>query len=494
MKRIIVGEVMHESSSLAKYPTEEINFRRTLMWHEKEDVFNLCKIRFRDYLTGIMEGGAAIGLEIVPAFCAFASPSGKISQRCFESLKESFFAGVDDSIPIDGFCLAFHGAGVSESEADLEGAFLEEIRSRFGWETPIVMTLDPHANITEKMIKNADLLVPSKLYPHIDTYETGELAARFMKTLIEEPDKLKMHVEKIPILLPITMGCTDNEPMKSILQYCNGKEKIENIKYSVFVQGFPYSDIEDCSCAAVVITDGDIVLAEAAAKDIADYVYDRREELRSDCLSVKEGLDEAETYIKEGKKIIVINETSDNPGAGTPGDGTWLLREMLERNIEKTCIGAINDPEAVQEAIRSGVGTTLNLLVGGKTDDQHGEPVRIQNAYVKSICDGKYCILSDMTHGQPVNFGASVRIQAGNVDVIIASNSYQIMDDGIFSLLGIDFREYNIIGVKSAQHFKAYFKKFTDHIITVDPPGISTGNLETLNLKKIKRPIFPLDF
>ena len=87
-----------------------------------------------------------------------------------------------------------------------------------------------------------------------------------------------------------------------------------------------------------------------------------------------------------------------------------------------------------------------------------------------------------------------MRIQAGNVDVIIASNSYQIMDDGIFSLLGIDFREYNIIGVKSAQHFKAYFKKFTDHIITVDPPGVSTGNLETLNLKKVKRPIFPLDF
>ena len=28
---------------------------------------------------------------------------------------------------------------------------------------------------------------------------------------------------------------------------------------------------------------------------------------------------------------IIINESSDNPGGGTPGDGTHLLRELLKR-------------------------------------------------------------------------------------------------------------------------------------------------------------------
>ncbi|HIZ59987.1 MAG TPA: MlrC C-terminal domain-containing protein, partial [Candidatus Dorea faecipullorum] len=60
-------------------------------------------------------------------------------------------------------------------------------------------------------------------------------------------------------------------------------------------------------------------------------------------------------------------------------------------------------------------------------------------------------------------------------------------------LLGIDVRQYNIVAVKSAQHFKAYFKHLADHIISVDPPGISSGNLHQLPLKHIKHPIYPLD-
>ena len=132
-------------------------------------------------------------------------------------------------------------------------------------------------------------------------------------------------------------------------------------------------------------------------------------------------------------------------------------------------------------------------MLGGKTDALHGAPVALEDVYVKAITDGKYNIMSPMTHGQPVNFGRTVRLQKGNVDIVVASNAFQIMDDGIFLLLGIDVKEYNIVSVKSAQHFKAYFEKISENIITVDPPGISTGNLETLPLQHIQRPIFPLD-
>ena len=69
---------------------------------------------------------------------------------------------------------------------DVEGAVLEEIRRRFGYEVPIVVTLDPHANITRKMIESKALLLPSKLYPHTDTYETGEKAAQLLKDLLDQ--------------------------------------------------------------------------------------------------------------------------------------------------------------------------------------------------------------------------------------------------------------------------------------------------------------------
>lgn len=114
-------------------------------------------------------------------------------------------------------------------------------------------------------------------------------------------------------------------------------------------------------------------------------------------------------------------------------------------------------------------------------------------AYVKCICDGKYDLLSPMTDGQPVNYGRTVRLICDNVDIIVVENAFQVMDEGTFLITGINFREYNLIALKSSVHFRAYFRKFTNYIITVDPLGLSTGDLGSLNLKNVRRPIFPLD-
>ena len=47
---------------------------------------------------------------------------------------------------------------------------------------------------------------------------------------------------------------------------------------------------------------------------------------------------------------MVINETSDNPGGGTPGDGTHLLRAMVEAKLSDACFGFIVDPAAAEAA------------------------------------------------------------------------------------------------------------------------------------------------
>ena len=411
MKRIVAGQIMHESSSLAKYPTEVENFRKTLIWFEKNDVFQLSEIGMRDYLTGIIEKSMTLGMEIAPCFCTFASPSGVISASCFQTLTDRFFAGIDAGQPIDGFCLALHGAGVSEEEPDVEGAILEEIRRRFGFDIPIVVTLDPHANITRKMIESKALLFPSKLYPHTDTYETGERAAQLMMDLLDQKISPEMYVKKLPLLIPITKGCTAEEPMKTLLEKCSEKENIEGMIACTFVHGFPYSDIEECGASVVVITDGDQKLAQAAANDIGDYVMENRKNFLSDCLSVTQGVDLAEALLAKSHGPIVMNEASDNPGAGTPGDGTFLIRELLKRNITKTCCGAMIDPQTVDLAVRAGVGSKLNVMLGGKTDALHGEPIALEDVYVKAVTDGKYNLMSPMTHGQPVNFGTKMCIR-----------------------------------------------------------------------------------
>ncbi|WP_443798194.1 M81 family metallopeptidase, partial [Burkholderia vietnamiensis] len=45
---------------------------------------------------------------------------------------------------------------------------------------PIAVALDLHANVTQKMVDHADVIVSFKTYPHVDMYETGEHAARLL--------------------------------------------------------------------------------------------------------------------------------------------------------------------------------------------------------------------------------------------------------------------------------------------------------------------------
>ena len=58
----------------------------------------------------------------------------------------------------------------------------------------------------------------------------------------------------------------------------------------------------------------------------------------------------------------VIHETSDNCGGGSPGDGTHLLRAMIEARLPDACFGFIVDPEtsAAAPAETGGGGRRAN--------------------------------------------------------------------------------------------------------------------------------------
>ena len=69
-----------------------------------------------------------------------------------------------------------------------------------GWNIPIAMSCDLHANVTDDMLKEADAGVfGMKMYPHIDKFETGYLA---MKTLIA---KIRGEVKPVTAYCPIPM-------------------------------------------------------------------------------------------------------------------------------------------------------------------------------------------------------------------------------------------------------------------------------------------------
>ena len=75
---------------------------------------------------------------------------------------------------------------------------------------------------------------------------------------------------------------------------------------------------------------------------------------------------------------VVVNETSDNPGGGAPGDGTHLLRALLDARPEGAVFCGICDAAVVQQAHAAGVGATISVSLGGKTDSAARRSDRMQ--------------------------------------------------------------------------------------------------------------------
>lgn len=95
--------------------------------------------------------------------------------------------------------------------------------------------------------------------------------------------------------------------------------------------------------------------------------------------------------------------------------------------------------------------------------------------------------------GAPMDYGKTVRLRQGNVELIAVSDRFQTYDDRPFIMTGCDMSQYKILGLKSMNHFHGYFQSRADAIVTADPPGQCPINLKLYQYKNIEHPILPLE-
>lgn len=487
MFKIAIAQFQHESNTFAKFTTKLDRFQQTNLT-EGQEIIDFSHSGVLDYVSGaVLTGEKYDDVELIPLYSAYSMPSGTIDGETYDFIANNIISRLrQHADDLDGLCFVLHGAGVSERTLDLEGSMLKACREILGPNKPIVATLDLHANISEEMIQNADALVSCKCYPHSDTYETGCKAMDILHSILAGQYKPHMVVKKIPMLMQMGMASTTCEPMKSVVEMFAKVESRPSMIDCTFVHGFNSGDTPFTSAAVISIaTDGET--ARAAAEEVGEKVWLRRSDFYKTVVAPSDGVKAA----KKLAKPVVINESSDNPGGGSPGDSTHLLRALVESDVTRCCFASIVDPETVAKAVAAGVGNTVDVAIGGKIDGLHGAPVEVKNAYVRSISDGKVFLRSRMMHDYPTFFGTTVRLVIdGRVDVIVCEVPNQIMDDSIYELMGIDVRKYDYIGLKSSVHFRDYFAGVTDiakSIVTVDGPGICTGDLFSYDFKQLPR-------
>jgi microcystin degradation protein MlrC len=483
--RIAIGEFSHEANTFIRNEVQ-LEYMKQLAWHHGQELLE-HNTGYRDYLGGMIDAASAHDVEVLPTFSAHAGASGTLARDAYELARTELLTALEAALPVDAVCLALHGAAIANGCDDPEGDILSRVRALVGPDVPVVVTLDLHGNITQEMVDYSDLLLGVNFYPHVDKYDRGVEAIIRAVQIVRGEIRPTAYLALPPMLIPST---TSEDPsIHAINEACWAWEAKPGVLDCTFFHGFGWTDLPRAGVSVYAATNNDPALAKAAADDVAAFIWSRRDTFLVEPVSPAEAIERA--LAVEGQPVV-INDGSDDPGGGAPGDGTYLLQAMLDAKLTNACFGFIVDPEVADQAHAAGAGSTIQIRLGGKVDDWHGESIETA-AYVKTVTDGRFIHSSPMSAGSPADYGRCARLQIEGIDVIVASFRTQTIDQEIFLLHGIDISRYKIVGLKSSDHFRAGFRPLAAAIFGCHTRGLVSADFTTFPYKRLQRPIWPLD-
>ena len=382
-----------------------------------------------------------------------------------------------DQNAVDGIYVSMHGAGVAEGHHDLEGDTLELLRNKVGPDIPIVFTLDLHSTLTEKMARNANAVSIYRTYPHTDAYEVGyEVGAILMGTLLGQI-KPVIAVKHIPLLIgPPLNVVTADMPMKLVYDKAREMQRtIPGVLTCCPAHGFMQQDIPTAGAGVMVTTDDDHKLAQKLADELADLMWSFRKEFWIEL----PGPEETIRLARQSDKPVAISDSGDNIGGGGAGDGTHLLREILNQRVRSAFV-QIYDPKATEAAFNAGTGAVISVEVGGWSDKLYGPPVPVT---------GKVTRLSQ--EGDP--WHKSARIDLNGVTLLLNNTRIGPNDQANVRSMGINPELYQMTVCKGSFAFRPQYPESIYNYIMSATPGFVSADLSTFEWKNIQRPIFPLD-
>ena len=484
--KILVGGIYHESHSFSSEPTNLESFKKVLLLEGTEVIEKLRGTVSE--MAGFIEGAEKFGFEIIPTLWAWSVSTAPVQAETLDYLIDTVRQRFEKEKAVDGILFALHGAMVAEQSLDGDGYVLSKLRELAGDEIPISVTLDLHANISELMVEKANIIVGYDTYPHIDQSERGLEAAELLVKTIKGQIKPVIAFEKPPIAIVPQKQLTDTFPMKELISLAHRSEAESEILSVTIAGGFTYSDVPEMGPSILVVADNNRELARQHAKKIAERLWEMKEDFIPHLQSVEEAVDEA---IKSESHPVILADVGDNIGAGTPGDSTFILRELIARNTESSVV-IIADEEAVEEAINIGVGQIAKLSVGGKIDKLHGDSIEIVGK-VRLISDGVFTNRGHMRDGIVEDMGRTVVVESDGIKIVLTEIKMPPWNLEQLRSIGIEPLRQKIIVLKSAVAFRAAYEPIAGKIIEVNSAGLSATNLTKFDFKNIRRPIYPLD-
>ncbi len=485
--RVAVAGFMHESNTFNPLPADRAAFAGQALTFGPALLEEWRPAHHE--VGGYLEELAAQGAEVLPLAMGWAVPSGPVADAVLDEVADFLIKEIQRQHP-DGLLLALHGAMVAQSHLDGDGELLTRLRQALGPELPIVITLDLHGNLSERLLAQCQAAVAYRTCPHVDQRECGRRAARLLCRTLRGEIKPVQALVKPPTIVHIMVHDTSLPPMKILLDEARALEARPGILAVSLLPGFPWSDVPQMGPAIVVVANNNAELARTEAERLGKMLWDMRQQLAANLPDPAAAVAMA---LKADKPPVVLVDTGDNVGGGSAGDSTVLLAEMIRQGATEgvVCLFA---PEEVQQCAAAGVGQEVKLRVGGKVDNLHGEPVEITGK-VRLLHDGAY-VEPQVRHGgkrlNHMGLTAMVEMPGHNL-LVLNSLRHPPFSLGQLTCLGIQPQQMRLLVVKAAIAYKAAYLPIAGTVIEVDTPGLTAVNPRRFTYKHIRRPIYPLD-
>jgi microcystin degradation protein MlrC len=484
--RIAVAGFMHESNTFnplrtdrAAFAAQSLTFGPALL-----DEWKDAHHEVGGFLTAI----AVSGDEAVPLVMAWATPAGPVVDGVLDEVTDYLIDGLRRHKP-DGLLLALHGAMVAESYPDADGEVLSRLRKALGPDFPIVVTLDLHGNVSQRLIDNCDIALAYRTCPHVDQKECGLRAYFLMHEMIRGGVRPCRALAKPPVIVNIMTHDTSLEPLRSFMGEAQHMELRPGILSVSVLPGFAYADVPQLGPSVIVVAD-DPALARREADRLAGRLWEARDRLVAELPDAATAVAQA---LQADRLPAVLVDTGDNVGGGSAGDGTVLLAEMLRQGATDgvVCLFA---PDEVRRCAAAGVGGQVRLTVGGKVDRLHGEPVAVAGR-VRVLHDGTYVEPLVRHGGKRVNhmgLTALVEVEGRNL-LVLTSLRHPPFSLGQLTCLGIRPEGQRLLVVKAAIAYKAAYTPLGGTAIAADTPGLTAVNPTRFTYRHVRRPLYPLD-
>ena len=489
--KIVIAQMQHETNTFSPVPTpwEAFGNDGPFLGRAAYDAMKGTRLP----MAAFIDLAEAAGAQIVTPIAAWANPSGPVDGRAYDRICAQICEEIGKGC--DAVFLDLHGAMVvADRTDDGEGMLLERIRA-VAPTVPIAVSLDLHANVTDRMVRNCTAIAGYKTYPHVDPYESGQLAGSIVLRAMKGEVKPVMAWGNVPLLAQTLRQNTGEKPMKDCVEAARAAENRGLLAATAF-GGFQQADIHDAGLSAVVVADGDRPAAESACKSILDVAWKHKEEFVYRGEPLEQAIARAKQMAESGGGPVLLLDHADNCASGANQDTMYVLKEALRQGLTDIAVGPVRDPEAVAQMVRAGVGARITLKVGGKMDmpsiGRKGEPLELTGV-VRAITDGEYTITGPQFHGMRCYMGRSAVLDTGAAQIVVIERNQEPWDRGVFTSVGIDPAQARFLLLKSRMYFRPVFLPIAKGLVFCDAPGVGTSDWTLFEYKKLRRPIYPLD-